>query len=550
MSKELRFEDQARKSLMKGVEIANDAVKVTMGSRGRNVIIENGGHSPIISKDGITVLSAIELKDPYENMGATLIKDISRNTNEESGDGSTTSATLGYSIFKEGLQRVDKGSNPIGIKRGIDKATELVVSELKDLSKPISSKEEIEQVATISANSDKIIGGEIATALDKVGNDGVVTVEESKTLNTFTEYVEGMTFDRGYISPYFSTDLENMTTSFEEPYILITDYKIGDTKSQLLPILELVNIAGEGKRIPPLLIICEDLEGLVLPQLIQNNMKGAIRVCGVKAPYFGDNRKGMLEDIAILTGGTFISKDLDMKLNEVTIEDLGTCSKITVDKSDTTIIGGKGLEEDLDTRIETLKTQIENSDSDYEIEKIKERLAKLSGGVAILNIGANTEVELKEKKDRVEDAISATRAGIEEGIISGGGTALAQIAKKLETYDLSDYSEDEKIGFNILIKAIENPVKQIAENSGQSGEVVVNKVKESPIGVGFNATTLDYVDMIKNGIIDPTKVARTALQSASSIAGLMLTTEVAIIESREDKGAVNIEHQQQGMIGR
>ncbi|QEN04252.1 chaperonin GroEL [Thiospirochaeta perfilievii] len=539
MAKQLQFDEQARKSLLIGVEKLSDAVKVTLGPKGRNVLIDKKFGAPLVTKDGVTVAKEIELDDPFENMGAQLVKEVSTKTNDVAGDGTTTATVLAYGIVKEGLKSVAAGINPMGLKRGIDKAVVLAVNEIANLAKDIKEKEEIAQVATISANNDREIGDEIAAALEKVGKDGVITVEESKTFETTTDFVEGMQFDRGYLSPYFATDRDTMTTVMEHPYILVFDKKISNMKD-LLPLLE--KVAGAGKS---LLIIAEDVEGEALAALVVNSLRGALNVCAVKAPGFGDRRKAMLEDIAILTAGEVISEEIGLKLEGTELEQLGTAAKVTISKDETVIVSGAGDETAINERIGQIKNQIDDTSSDYDREKLQERLAKLAGGVAVINVGAATEVELKEKKDRVEDALSATRAAIEEGIIPGGGTTLAQISVLLEKADLSDFTEEEKVGFKIARRAIEEPVRQIAANAGLDGAVVAEKVKNEKRGVGFNADKMVYVDMVSAGILDPAKVTRTALQNAASIAGLLLTTECAITDIPEENSAA----QPQGMGG-
>jgi chaperonin GroEL len=530
MAKQLQFNEDARRSLLRGVEKLSTAVKVTLGPKGRNVLLDKKFGAPTVTKDGVSVAKEIELEDPYENMGAQLLKEVATKTNDIAGDGTTTATVLAYSIVKEGLKAVAAGINPMGIKRGIDKAVEHAVAEIGKASKEIKDKEEIAQVAAISANNDMEIGEEIANAMEKVGKDGVITVEESKTIETTVDFVEGMQFDRGYLSPYFATNRDNMTTSFDSPLILIHDKKISNMKD-LLPVLEKVAQAGK-----PLLIIAEDIDGEALATLVVNNIRGTITVCGVKAPGFGDRRKAMLEDIAILTGGQVVSDELGMKLENTDLEALGTAKNVKVDKENTTIINGEGKASDIKDRIAQIKAQIDDTSSDYDREKLQERLAKLAGGVAVINVGAATEVELKEKKHRVEDALSATRAAIEEGIIPGGGTTLIQAVAALEKIDVSSLPEDEKVGFKIVIRSLEEPVRQIAENAGLDGAVVAEKAKNEKKGIGFDAYAMDWTDMIKAGIIDPAKVTRSALQNASSISGLLLTTECAItdIPEKED----------------
>lgn len=531
MAKQLQFDEQARKSLLTGVEKLSDAVKVTLGPKGRNVLIDKKFGAPLVTKDGVTVAKEIELDDPFENMGAQLVKEVSTKTNDVAGDGTTTATVLAYSIVKEGLKSVAAGINPMGIKHGIDKAVSLAVTEIANVAKDIKEKEEIAQVATISANNDREIGDEIAGALEKVGKDGVITVEESKTFETTTEFVEGMQFDRGYLSPYFATNRETMTTVMEHPYILIFDKKISSMKD-LLPLLE--KVAGASK---PLLIVAEDVEGEALAALVVNTLRGALNVCAVKAPGFGDRRKAMLEDIAILTAGELISEEIGLKLESTELEQLGTAVKVTISKDETVIVSGAGEKSDIDARVGQIKNQIEETSSDYDKEKLQERLAKLAGGVAVINVGAATEVELKEKKDRVDDALAATRAAIEEGIIPGGGTTLAQISVLLEQADISTFTEEEKVGFKIARRAIEEPIRQIAENAGLDGAVVAEKVKFEKRGTGFDARRMEYVDMVSAGILDPAKVTRTALQNAASIAGLLLTTECAITDIPDENSA-------------
>ena len=469
MAKQLKFEEEARRALLRGVEKMSNAVKVTLGPKGRNVLLDKKFGAPTVTKDGVSVAKEIELEDPYENMGAQLLKEVATKTNDVAGDGTTTATVLAYSIIKEGLKSVAAGINPMGIKRGIDKAVEIAVEEIKKASKEIKEKEEIAQVAAISANNDMEIGKEIADAMEKVGKDGVITVEESKTIETTTEYVEGMQFDRGYISPYFATNRDTMTTVLENPYILIHDKKISNMK-ELLPVLEKVAQAGK-----PLLIIAEDVEGEALATLVVNNLRGTLNACAVKAPGFGDRRKAMLEDIAILTGGQVISEELGLKLENTELSQMGRAKMVKVDKENTTIVSGEGKPQDIKDRIAQIKAQIEETTSDYDREKLQERLAKLAGGVAVINVGAATETELKEKKHRVEDALSATRAAIEEGIIPGGGVTLAQIVPILEKHDISSLDEEEKVGFRIVMRALEEPIRQIAENAGVDGSIIAEK---------------------------------------------------------------------------
>ncbi len=531
MAKQLKFEEEARRSLLRGVEKISNAVKVTLGPKGRNVLLDKKFGAPTVTKDGVSVAKEVELEDPYENMGAQLLKEVATKTNDVAGDGTTTATVLAYSIIKEGLKSVAAGINPMGIKKGIDRAVEIAVEEIKKSSKEIKDKEEIAQVAAISANNDMEIGKEIADAMEKVGKDGVITVEESKTIETTTEYVEGMQFDRGYISPYFATNRDTMTTVLENPYILIFDKKISGMKD-LLPVLEKVAQAGK-----PLLIIAEDVEGEALATLVVNNLRGTLSACGVKAPGFGDRRKAMLEDIAILTAGQVISDELGLKLENTELKDLGRAKMVKVDKENTTIVSGEGKQSDIKDRIAQIKAQIEETTSDYDKEKLQERLAKLAGGVAVINVGAATETELKEKKHRVEDALSATRAAIDEGIIPGGGVTLVQIVPVLDKVDITGFTEEEQVGFKIVKRALEEPIRQIAGNAGVDGSIIAEKAKGEKKGVGFDAAKMEWTNMVKAGIIDPAKVCRSALQNASSIAGLLLTTECAITELPEEKKA-------------
>ncbi|MGL4524399.1 MAG: chaperonin GroEL [Spirochaetia bacterium] len=527
MAKQLRFDEDARKGLLNGVEQLARAVKVTLGPKGRNVLLDKKFGAPTVTKDGVSVAKEVELEDPYENMGAQLIKEVASKTNDVAGDGTTTATVLAYSIVKEGLKSVAAGINPMGIKRGIDKAVEVSVSEIKKLAKEIKDKEEIAQVATISANNDRVIGEEIAGAMEKVGKDGVITVEESKTIETTTDFVEGMQFDRGYISPYFANNRDNMTAVLENPFILIYDKKIS-AMSELLPILEKVAQAGK-----PILIIAEDIEGEALATLVVNALRGALQVVAVKAPGFGDRRKAMLEDIAVLTGGEVVSDELGLKLENTELSQLGQAKSVKIEKENTTIINGAGESKSINDRIAQIKSHIQEATSDYDREKLQERLAKLAGGVAVINVGAATEVELKEKKHRVEDALSATRAAIEEGIVPGGGVTLAQISFALESVDLSKMTAEESVGFKIVRRALEEPIRQIAENAGVDGSIVADRVKKEKSGTGFDAHSMVWVDMVKSGIIDPAKVTRSALQNAASIAGLLLTTECAITDLPE-----------------
>jgi chaperonin GroEL len=532
MAKQLQFDEDARKSLSIGVEKLSNAVKVTLGPKGRNVLLDKKFGAPTVTKDGVSVAREIELEDPFENMGAQLLKEVATKTNDIAGDGTTTATVLAYSIAKEGMKSVAAGINPMGIKRGIDKAVEIAVEEIRKTAKEIKDKEEISQVATISANNDREIGEEISNAMEKVGKDGVITVEESKTIDSTTDFVEGMQFDRGYLSPYFATNRDTMTAVMEDPYILIYDKKISNMK-ELLPILEKVAQAGKG-----VLIIAEDVEGEALATLVVNNIRGTLSAVAVKAPGFGDRRKAMLEDIAILTGGEVISEELGLKLESAELEQLGSAKTVKIEKENTTIINGAGKASDLKDRIGQIKVQIEDTSSDYDREKLQERLAKLAGGVAVINVGAATEVELKEKKHRVEDALSATRAAIDEGIIPGGGLTLIQAVAVLEKTDESGLSDDEKVGFKIVKRALEEPIRQIAENAGVDGAIIAEKAKNEKKGIGFNAATMVWEDMLKAGIIDPAKVTRSALQNAASIASLLLTTECAITDIPEEAPAM------------
>lgn len=528
MAKILQYSDEARRSILEGVCKLNDAVQVTLGPRGRNVVIDKKFGSPTVTKDGVTVAKEIELEDPFQNMGAQMVKEVATKTNDVAGDGTTTATILATAIYKESLKNVTAGANPMSIKRGIDKAVEAAVGYVASTAREISDKKEIAQVASISANSDMEIGNLIADAMDKVGKDGVITVEEAKSIETNLEVVEGMQFDRGYISPYMATDQESMQAILENAYILLHEKKIAAMKD-LLPILE--KVAQEGK---PLIIIAEEVEGEALATIVVNTLRKTILCVAVKAPGFGDRRKAMLEDIAILTGGQVISEELGMKLENATMDMLGTAKKIIVDKETTTIIEGGGSEADVKGRINQIQKQIEESTSDYDKEKLQERKAKLAGGVAIINVGAATEIELKEKKARVEDALSATRSAVEEGIVSGGGLTLLnaqnsilEMSKKL--------SGDEKIGAEIIAKAVEYPMKKIAENAGLEGSVIVEKAKQEKPGIGYDAARGEWLDLFKEGIIDPAKVVRSALQNAASVAGMLSTTEVLISEKPEDE---------------
>ncbi len=524
--KQIIFDEAARNAILRGVALLTDAVKATLGPKGRNAILDKKFGAPTITKDGVTVAKEIELKDPFENMGAQLVREVASKTSDVAGDGTTTATVLAHAIYREGIKNVAAGANPMDLKRGIEKAVEVVIEELKKLSKPVQEKKEIAQVGTISANNDASIGELIAEAMDKVGKDGVITVEEAKSMQTTLDVVEGMQFDRGYISPYFITDPERMECTLEDVYILINEKKISSMKD-LLPILE--QIAKMGK---PLLIISEEVEGEALATLVVNKLRGTLQVCAVKAPGFGERRKAMLEDVAVLTGGTMISEDLGIKLENIKITDLGRAKKITVDKENTTIVEGAGDSKKIEGRVKQIKTQVEETTSDYDREKLQERLAKLVGGVAVINVGAATETEMKEKKARVEDALNATRAAVEEGIVPGGGVAFLRCLPALRNLKLE---EDQQVGVEIIKKALEEPIKQIVNNAGLEGSVVVEKVKHSKeLNYGFDADKEEYTDMIKAGIIDPTKVTRYALLNASSVAALMLTTAVMVTEIPED----------------
>jgi chaperonin GroEL len=529
-AKELQFSIDARARLKRGVDALAEAVKITLGPRGRNVVIDKKFGSPTITKDGVTVAKEIELSDPVENMGAQMVKEVATKTSDLAGDGTTTATVLAQALFREGLKNVTAGANPMELKRGIDKAVEAVVEDLKKLSVPSAGKKEIAQVGTISANNDREIGNLIAEAMEKVGKDGVITVEEAKGLETTLETVDGTQFDRGYLSPYFVTDPEKMEAVLEDAYLLIHDKKISAMK-ELLPILEKVAQSGR-----PLLIIAEDVEGEALATLVVNKLRGTLKVAGVKAPGFGDRRKEMLRDVAVLTGGQVISEEVGFKLENVALTDLGRAKRVVIDKDDTTIVDGKGKPDDIQGRINEIKAGIDKSTSDYDREKLQERLAKLSGGVAIINVGAATETEMKEKKARVEDALHATRAAVEEGIVPGGGVALIRAQSALEKIR---GTEDEKTGVDIVRRALEEPIRLIAQNAGAEGSIVVAKVRASrDRNFGYNAQTDTYEDLVKAGVIDPTKVTRTALQNAASIAGLLLTTECVVAEKQEAKPAL------------
>ncbi|MBP8625883.1 MAG: chaperonin GroEL [Syntrophorhabdales bacterium] len=527
MAKEIKYDQAARESLLKGVNTLADAVKVTLGPKGRNVILEKSFGSPTVTKDGVTVAKEIELEDKFENMGAQMVKEVASKTSDVAGDGTTTATVLAQAIYREGAKLVAAGHNPMELKRGIDKAVEVVVEELKKFSKPTKDQKEIAQVGTISANNDETIGKIIAEAMSKVGKEGVITVEEAKSMETTLEIVEGMQFDKGYISPYFVTNPEKMEAVLDEPLILINEKKISSMKD-LLPILE--QVAKMGKT---LLIIAEDVEGEALATLVVNKLRGTLKVAAVKAPGFGDRRKAMLEDIAILTGGQMISEELGIKLESITFKDLGSAKRVVIDKDNTTIVDGAGDKKDIEARVKQIRAQIEETTSDYDREKLQERLAKLVGGVAVINVGAATETEMKEKKARVEDALNATKAAVEEGIIPGGGVAFIRCLPSLETLK---YDGERQFGVNIVKKALEEPLRWIAQNAGHDGSIVIEKVKNNKGNFGFDAAAEVYVeDMMDAGIIDPTKVARTALQNAASVASLLLTTDAMVAEKPKEK---------------
>ena len=540
MAKEVLFSDAARNKLFAGVEKLADAVKVTMGPRGRNVLLQKAFGAPTITKDGVSVAREIELEDTLENMGAQLVKEVASKTADEAGDGTTTATVLAQSVFKEGLRNVTAGANPITLKRGMDKAAEAILANLKEASKEVANKTEIEQVATISANSDSAIGSMIAEAMDKVGKDGVITVEEAKGISDELDVVEGMQFDRGYLSPYFVTNTEKMIAELENPFILLYDKKISNLK-EMLPILESVNQAGR-----PLLIIAEDVDGEALATLVVNRLRGSLNIAAVKAPGFGDRRKAMLEDIAVLTGGTVIAEEMGMKLETAEFSCLGTAARVVIDKDNTTIVDGTGSADAVLGRVNQIKSEIENTTSEYDREKLQERLAKLSGGVAVIKVGAATETEMKEKKDRVDDALSATRAAVEEGIVIGGGAALIRAAANVSL----ELDGDEQIGADIVLRAIKAPMKQIATNAGFDAGVVVNEVEKSDnVNLGFNAATGEYVDMFAAGIVDPAKVERVAMQNAVSVASLLLTTEATVTDIKSDSPAAPAMPDMGGMGG-
>jgi len=527
-AKQLIFDESARQRVLRGVELLSKAVKVTLGPKGRNVVIDKKFGSPTVTKDGVTVAKEVELPDPYENMGAQMVKEVASKTSDAAGDGTTTATVLAEAIYKEGLKNVTAGSNPIFLKRGIDKAVEAAVAELAKISKKVNDREEIRQVATVSANWDETIGNIIADAMDKVGKDGTITVEENKSIETTLDVVEGMQFDKGYLSPYFATNAEAQEAILEDAYVLIHEKKIANLQ-EFLPLLQIVAKSGK-----PLLVIAEEVEGEALAALVVNKIRGTINVCAVKAPGFGDRRKAMLEDIAILTGGRCITEDLGIKLENLQISDLGRAKRIVVDKENTTIVEGSGKSSDIQGRVKQIRRQIDETTSDYDREKLQERLAKLAGGVAVINVGAATETEMKEKKARVEDALHATRAAVEEGIVSGGGVALLRTLKAIDGVKLEG---DEAIGAQIVRRAVEAPIRMLCANAGVEGAVVVGNVTSNKGNYGYNVATGEYEDLVKAGVVDPTKVTRTALQNAASVAGLLLTTECMITEIPEKKEA-------------
>ena len=540
-AKQLLFDDKARRALLAGVEKLSKAVKATLGPKGRNVVLDKKFGSPTVTKDGVSVAKEIELECPFENMGAQMVREVASKTSDIAGDGTTTATVLAEAIYRQGLKNVTAGANPMSLKRGIDKAVESIVAELAKLSKKVEDREQVSQVATISANGDRTIGETIADAMDKVGKDGTITVEEAKTIETTLDVVEGMQFDKGYLSPYFVTDAENMEVVLEDCLILINEKKISNL-NDMLPLLQ--SVAKQGK---PFLIIAEDVEGEALATLVVNKLRGTLNVCAVKAPGFGDRRKAMLEDIAILTGGKCITDDLGIKLESVTVDQLGKAKRVTIDKENTTIVEGAGKQSDIIGRVNQIRKQIEDTTSDYDREKLQERLAKLAGGVAVINVGAATETEMKEKKARVEDALHATRAAVEEGIVPGGGVALLRALKGLDAIKADD--QDEMIGVDIIRRAVEEPVRQLAANGGYEGSVIVQELMKRKGNEGFDVAKGVYTDMVKSGIIDPTKVSRTALQNASSIAGLLLTTECLVTELPEKEKAPAMPHGGMGGMG-
>ena len=539
-AKQLLFSEEGRKKILLGIEQLSRAVKATLGPKGRNVVLDKKFGSPLVTKDGVTVAKEIELQDPFENMGAQMVREVASKTSDIAGDGTTTATVLAEAVYRQGLKNVTAGANPMALKRGIDKAVEAIVKELKNISKKVNDREQIAQVATISANGDREIGSKIADAMDKVGKDGTITVEEAKSIETTLEVVEGMQFDKGYLSPYFVTSAETMEAVLEDCYILVHEKKISSL-NDMLPLLQSV-----AKTSKPMLIISEDVEGEALATLVVNKIRGTLQICAVKAPGFGDRRKSMLEDIAILTGGKCITEDLGLKLENVKIEDLGKAKKITVDKENTTIVEGAGKQSAIIGRVNLIRRQIEETTSDYDREKLQERLAKLAGGVAVINVGAATETEMKEKKARVEDALHATRAAVEEGIVPGGGVALLRAAKAVKSLKLEG---DESIGADIVLRATEEPLRQLSANGGYEGSIVVREVLDRKVNEGFDVETGTYVDMLKAGIIDPTKVTRSALQNASSIAGLLLTTECMVTEIPEKEKPMPMPHGGGGMGG-
>ena len=526
-AKEVRFSDDARTRMVRGVNLLANAVKATLGPKGRNAVLEKSFGAPTITKDGVSVAKEIELKDKFENMGAQMVKEVASSTSDEAGDGTTTATLLAQAIIREGMKAVASGINPMDVKRGVDLAVNAAVEELRKLSKPCKDSKAIAQVGTISANSDEAIGKKIADAMEKVGKEGVITVEEGSGLDNELEVVEGMQFDRGYLSPYFINNAQNQTSELEGPYVLLYDKKISNIR-EMLPLLE--GIAKAGK---PLLVIAEDVEGEALATLVVNTIRGIVKVCAVKAPGFGDRRKEMLKDIAILTGGTVIAEEIGLSLEKATLNDLGKAKKIVADKENTTIIDGAGKSSDIKARVDNIRQQIEDATSDYDKEKLQERVAKLSGGVAVIKVGAATEIEMKEKKARLEDALHATRAAVEEGVVPGGGVALVRVQKSLDK--LTGANEDQNVGIRILSRAIEEPLRQIVQNAGEDGSVVLAKVREGKGSHGYNAATGEYGDMIEMGILDPTKVTRLALQNAASVAGLLLTTEVMVAEAPKEE---------------
>ncbi len=540
-AKQLLFDDKARRALLAGVEKLSRAVKATLGPKGRNVVLDKKFGSPTVTKDGVSVAKEIELECPFENMGAQMVREVASKTSDIAGDGTTTATVLAEAIYRQGLKNVTAGANPMSLKRGIDKAVESIVAELAKLSKKVEDREQVSQVATISANGDRTIGETIADAMDKVGKDGTITVEEAKTIETTLDVVEGMQFDKGYLSPYFVTDAENMEVVLEDCLILINEKKISNL-NDMLPLLQ--SVAKQGK---PFLIIAEDVEGEALATLVVNKLRGTLNVCAVKAPGFGDRRKAMLEDIAILTGGKCITEDLGIKLESVTVDQLGKAKRVTIDKENTTIVEGAGKQSDIIGRVNQIRKQIEETTSDYDKEKLQERLAKLAGGVAVINVGAATETEMKEKKARVEDALHATRAAVEEGIVPGGGVALLRALKGLDSLKIED--QDEIIGVDIIRRAVEEPVRQLAANGGYEGSVIVQELMKKKGHEGFDVAKGVYTDMVKSGIIDPTKVSRTALQNAASIAGLLLTTECLVTEIPEKEKSPAMPHGGMGGMG-